>query len=112
MNDDLEVYIAAGLDVPTAIVASESVGETPTRLEKTMERDSVAAIVIFGAAMLGCVLGLLYPGLTSCQKATNDDQRLEWRSQNNLPPTDEDIRYEQQKILKAAQQIKDSERPN
>lgn len=42
---------------------------------------------------------------------SSDKERLEWRSQNHLPMTDEDVKYEQQKVLDAYQKMKDSEVP-
>ncbi len=41
----------------------------------------------------------------------SDDERLKWRSDHNLPMTDEDIKYEQRQIQDAANKIRESERP-
>jgi hypothetical protein len=36
MNDDLEIYIAAGLDIPTSIVLSEDRQVPPKKKNKTV----------------------------------------------------------------------------
>lgn len=40
---------------------------------------------------------------------SSDEERLEWRSRNRLPMTDEDVKYEQRKIIEAMQKLKASE---
>jgi len=42
---------------------------------------------------------------------SSDKERLEWRSQNHLPMSDEDVKYEQSKIIDAYNKVKDSESP-
>jgi hypothetical protein len=41
----------------------------------------------------------------------SDKDQLEWRSKNHLPMTDEDVKYEQGKVLRAEKMLRDSETP-
>jgi len=36
-------------------------------------------------------------------------ERLKWRSQNHVPMNDEDVRYEQNKLMEATEKIKASQ---
>ncbi len=76
----------------------------------------VIAIVVFGYTCLSAWLmspSALKPDNhvpATTSPFANDDERLEWRSRNRLPMTDEDVKYQQRKIVEAERLFEQSQR--
>ncbi len=88
--------------------------------QKVKKRESEQGAAVVVAVIFGCLvlLFLIFSGVFSPSGSSspatspafaNDKERLEWRSQHNVPMNDEDIRYEQRKLMEAAEKIKASE---
>ena len=109
-----------GFTFNPAVIAAQK--ETKRKAEQSA---SVFTVFFVGAVVVLFLMcsGVFTPKSNSSSSPTtspisidtpafaNDKERLEWRSQNHVPMNDEDIRYEQDKLMEAAKKIKASERP-
>jgi hypothetical protein len=75
----------------------------------------VIAAGLFFLVLLGLAFGIKNPQAPSYTTPnpsfSSNEERLEWRAQHALPRNEEDMQYMRQKLMEAAQKIKDSERP-
>jgi hypothetical protein len=90
----------------------------------TLTKDDWAERIKAGLLLVGCIPVIIViilwaatdraPSVPAAhspsQYWSSDEERLEWRSRHHLPMTDEDIRYEQKKLMDAVRKIEASER--
>lgn len=67
-------------------------------------------VVVCSGALLGCSNSSSPSDRSGSYHFSSDEERLEWRSKNKLPMTDEDVKYEQRKIIEQDMKRRASER--